>query len=59
MTKKLKTLKKGVFFIATKYKNEPAKVNFYTKGGELVSDNTVCRSETKETCISNNYYSFQ
>jgi len=39
--------KKPVYFIATKYKNEPAKVSFYTKDGKKVPENQVEKEPTK------------
>ncbi len=46
MKKKL-TNEKEVYFIATKYKNQPTKVSFYTKGGREVPENKVEKEPTK------------
>ncbi len=40
--------RKEVFFIATKYQNNPAEVSFYTKDGKAVSENNVIKENTKE-----------
>lgn len=45
--KKRNTAKKEVYFIATKYKNKPAKVAFYTKDGGQVAENKVEKDITK------------
>ncbi|NQU84113.1 MAG: hypothetical protein HQ536_05390 [Parcubacteria group bacterium] len=44
----IKTAKTPVFFIATKVREEPAVVNFYTKRGRRVSFDTVKKVKTKE-----------
>lgn len=44
MTKIKKT---PVYFIATKYKNDPAKVAFYVKGGGQIPENKVEKKPTK------------
>ena len=43
-----KAVKTPVFFIATKTRKEPVVVNFYTKGGKLVSFDAVQKVKTKE-----------
>lgn len=46
--KKRNTAKKPVYFIATRYKNESVKVDFYTKTtGEHVPFDAVERKRTK------------
>lgn len=40
--------KKQVFFVATKKRNEPVVVNFYTKKGKPVAFESVKRVKTKE-----------
>ena len=40
--------KKEVYFIATKYKNKPAQVDFYTKTGKHVPSDAVEKKQTKE-----------
>lgn len=40
--------KKEVYFIATKYKNNPAKVNFYTKSGRAVPNSSVTKTKSSE-----------
>lgn len=45
---KKKTTKKEVYFIATKYKNQPANVSFYTKEGEKVPESKVEKEPTKK-----------
>ncbi|MBI4215388.1 MAG: hypothetical protein HY602_01540 [Parcubacteria group bacterium] len=42
------TTKTPVFFIATKTKQEPAIVHFYTKKGEPVAFHAVKKVKTKE-----------
>lgn len=44
MTKVKKT---PVYFIATKYKNRPAEVSFYTKEGKEVQEERVEKQPTK------------
>ncbi len=39
--------KKEVYFIATKYKNKPAQVSFYVRGGKQVSEDKVEKQHTK------------
>lgn len=43
-----KIKKTPVYFIATKIKQQPAVVNFYTKEGKYVSRQDVERIETKQ-----------
>lgn len=43
-----RTTKTPVFFIATKIKEEPAVVNFYTKEGEKVAFKSVKKEKTIE-----------
>ena len=43
MTKKIRG-EKPVYFIATKYKNRRARVNFYTKDGKNVPENFVTKT---------------
>lgn len=43
-----KTKKTPVYFIATKIKQQPAVVNFYTEEGKYVSRQDVERVETKQ-----------
>lgn len=43
----MKKLKKEVYFIATKYKNNPAKVSFYTKDGKEVPEKNVEKENTQ------------
>ena len=38
---------KPVYFIATKYKNSPADVTFYTNTGKKVAENKVEKVSTK------------
>lgn len=45
--KKKQLTKKSVYFIATRYKNEPVKVDFYTQSGEHVPFDAVERKRTK------------
>ncbi len=45
--KKNNIAKKEVYFIATKYKNKPAQVSFYTKGGKQVPEDKVEKQHTK------------
>lgn len=40
--------KKEVYFIATKYKNQPVDVAFYTKDGKKVAFETVEKKRKKE-----------
>lgn len=40
--------RKKVSFIATKYKNKKAKINFYTKDGKKISFDAVKRTPAKE-----------
>ena len=42
------TIKTPVFFVATRAKNKPISVNFYTKTGKLVSFDAVKKVKTKE-----------
>ena len=42
------TQEKQVFFIATKLKNKPVNVSFYTKAGERVAFESVKKVKTKE-----------
>lgn len=51
MIKKSKA-KKEVYFIATKYKNQPVDVSFYVKGGKKVSKNRVKKVMTKSGASS-------
>lgn len=44
---KKKARKKEVYFIATKYKNQPVKIDFYTKTGESIPSKEVKKEETK------------
>ena len=44
---KKKRTKKPVYFIATKYKSNPAKVAFYTKDGGQVPEHKVEKESTK------------
>ncbi len=44
----IKTAKTPVFFIATKVREEPVVVNFYTKRGKKVSFDAVKKVKTKE-----------
>lgn len=39
--------KKEVYFIATKYKNKPIKIDFYTNTGEAVSVKDVKKEQDK------------
>lgn len=48
MNTKKKKNKKEVYFIATKYKNRPVDVTFYTKTGEEVEREAVERTYTSE-----------
>ena len=43
-----KTTKTPVFFIATKTRQEPVEVSFYTKKGEPVAFEAVTRVKTKQ-----------
>ncbi len=43
-----RTKKTSVYFIATKIKQQPAVVNFYTKEGKSVSRQDVEKVETKQ-----------
>lgn len=43
-----KTTKKEVFFIATRYKNHPASVDFFTKTGSHVPYEVVQKERTRE-----------
>ena len=43
----MKQLKKSVYFIATKYKNNPTKVSFYTIDGHEVPEKNVQKKNTK------------
>lgn len=43
---KNKTTKKSVYFIATKYKNNPVKIDFYTSSGEPVPPEKVEKKQT-------------
>lgn len=45
--KKKQLTKKPVYFIATKYKNNPTRVAFYTKVGGQVAENKVEKEPTK------------
>lgn len=45
--KKKTTAKKEVYFIATRYRNQPVKVDFYTQTGEHVPFDAVERKRTK------------
>lgn len=45
--KKKDIVKKEVYFIATKYKNKPAQVSFYVKGGKQVPEDKVEKQYTK------------
>lgn len=40
--------KKNVSFVATRYRNKPVKVNFYTKSGERVSFRATEKAPVKE-----------
>ncbi len=40
--------KTPVFFVATRARNKPMLVNFYTKTGKLVAFNAVKKVKTKE-----------
>lgn len=42
-----KVKKSPVYFIATKYKNKPAQVSFYTKRGKQVPEDKVEKQHTK------------
>lgn len=42
------TAKKPVFFVATKTRNQPVVVRFYTKKGQPVAFNAVQKVKTKE-----------
>lgn len=53
--KKTKAQKKEVYFIATKYKNNPTKVVYYTTEGERVPTNLV---EKKESTNGTKYFAF-
>lgn len=43
-----KVVKKEAYFIATRYRNEPLDVSFYTKDGEWVGVDAVEKKRTKE-----------
>lgn len=45
--KKKNIAKKEVYFIATKYKNKPARVAFYKKSGGQIAENKVEKDLTK------------
>ena len=47
MTSKKVVKKQKVFFVATKYKNKPATVQFYTKTGKQVQSKSVEKKVTK------------
>lgn len=47
MTKKRAVKKQEVFFIATRYKNKPLDVTFYTKSGKPVPEETVTKEKTE------------
>lgn len=44
---KKQVTKQEVYFIATKYKNNPAQVSFFTKAGKEVPKNAVEKVHTK------------
>ncbi len=43
----IKIKKTPVYFIATKYKNNPAQVSFFTKAGKEIPENAVEKVHTK------------
>lgn len=43
-----KAAKKEVYFIATKYKNKPAEVTFYTEKGDKVPEKVVEKVPTRD-----------
>lgn len=45
MVKKTDT-KKEVYFIATKYKNRPTSVKFYTNNGKAVPGNSIAKTDS-------------
>ena len=40
-----KTKKQELVVVATKYKNQPIKIDYYTKSGESISKNSVIREK--------------